>query len=171
MMAVNVADDPGSAIINIILAVYFLIVGLCFGSFSSAIIYREGERRSWFDLKGENKRSICPNCHHKLSARDLIPVWSWLSLHGKCRYCGTGVSPSYPILELICAGLAILIFSWDASLFQRIALLLGMPFFVSFTWLIAFKRRIALRPLFLFVFFASIAFLTAYFNDLFVILS
>ena len=44
-------------------------------------------------------RSFCPRCHHTLSALDLIPVFSWLGLRGKCRYCHAPISPRYPLIE------------------------------------------------------------------------
>lgn len=43
---------------------------------------------------------MCPQCHHVLGIKDLIPVLSWASLHGKCRYCSTSISWQYPAVEL-----------------------------------------------------------------------
>ncbi len=44
---------------------------------------------------------MCPNCKHKLRAVDLIPVFSWIMLRGKCRYCRKPISAQYPIVELL----------------------------------------------------------------------
>ncbi|HUW63946.1 MAG TPA: prepilin peptidase [Spirochaetia bacterium] len=44
--------------------------------------------------------SHCPACGCRLSARDLVPVLSYLWLKGRCRYCGAGISPLYPVGEL-----------------------------------------------------------------------
>ncbi|MDR0859965.1 MAG: prepilin peptidase [Candidatus Peribacteria bacterium] len=44
-------------------------------------------------------RSECRNCHHTLHSKDLIPLRSFFSQGGKCRYCKTKLSRRYPILE------------------------------------------------------------------------
>jgi len=71
------------------------IFGLIVGSFLNCVIYRLGEKKSF--LKG---RSFCPNCGHVLSWKDLIPIFSFLILRGKCRYCGKKISLQYPLIEL-----------------------------------------------------------------------
>ena len=45
--------------------------------------------------------SYCPNCNHKLEFWDLIPVFSYIFLGGKCRYCKKQIKPRYLIIELI----------------------------------------------------------------------
>lgn len=57
-------------------------------------------------------RSMCPHCHHELAAIDLIPVLSWLSLQGKCRYCRKAVSVQYPLIELATAFLFVVSYNW-----------------------------------------------------------
>jgi len=61
---------------------------------------KETEEEDYSILHG---RSMCPTCHHTLSAKDLIPVLSWVSLRGKCRYCGVPISWQYPVVELLTA--------------------------------------------------------------------
>lgn len=76
------------------------IFGLLVGSFSNVLIWRLPRR--------ENiafPPSHCPKCDHQLHAIDLVPVFSWLSLGGKCRYCRAPINPRYPIVESI-TGLA-----------------------------------------------------------------
>lgn len=53
-------------------------------------------------------RSMCPHCHHTLAAKDLVPVFSWLFLQGKCRYCKAPISWQYPLVELLTAFLFVL---------------------------------------------------------------
>lgn len=48
-------------------------------------------------------RSACPKCDHTLTARELIPVLSYMMQRGKCRVCRTGISPLYPVTELATA--------------------------------------------------------------------
>ena len=74
------------------------LLGLVFGSFCNAW--------AWRIVHGESivhGRSHCAVCGHPLSARDLVPLLSWLFLRGKCRYCGAPISVRYPAVELISA--------------------------------------------------------------------
>lgn len=79
--------------------VYFaavaFILGTCMGSFLNCAAWRSVHGESF--LKG---RSHCTSCGHELAAKDLIPLISWLSTKGKCRYCGAKVSARYPLTEL-----------------------------------------------------------------------
>lgn len=74
-------------------------------------------------------RSFCPSCKHHLAWYDLIPLFSWISLKGKCRYCKTNISWIYPFIELltplICISLLLYIQSiyWFAYLLFSSALL------------------------------------------------
>jgi len=85
--------------------VYFFvfIFGLCAGSFLNCVIYRLEQKKS---LKG---RSFCPHCKHTLSWQDLFPVFSFLFLKGKCRYCHKKISIQYPLVELFTGVLFVLI--------------------------------------------------------------
>ena len=81
------------------LLIYSIIVsfmfGACMGSFLNCVAYRTVRGESF--LKG---RSRCTSCGHELGFRDLIPVISWLSTKGRCRYCGARVSARYPLTEI-----------------------------------------------------------------------
>ena len=46
-------------------------------------------------------RSRCPHCRAAIRARDNTPVLGWLLLRGRCRDCGAGISPRYPIVEAV----------------------------------------------------------------------
>jgi prepilin signal peptidase PulO-like enzyme (type II secretory pathway) len=74
------------------------LFGLLIGSAINAMVWRLYVGRSW--VKG---RSVCPDCGHELAARDLVPVASWLLLHGRCRYCGKKIHWQYPVVELVTA--------------------------------------------------------------------
>ena len=73
-------------------------LGAVMGSFLNCAAWRIAHGESF--LKG---RSHCPSCGHVLSAADLVPLFSWLFLRGKCRYCGTKVSIRYFLAELFMA--------------------------------------------------------------------
>ena len=79
----------------IFFTVVAFVFGTCMGSFLNCAAYRAVRGESF--LRG---RSRCTSCGHDLAAKDLIPVLSWLSTGGKCRYCGARVSARYPITEI-----------------------------------------------------------------------
>lgn len=90
--------------------IILILLGLCFGSFANALVWRLHAQPKAKSLKLKNKdlsilrgRSMCVHCHHTLSRYDLIPVVSWLSLGGKCRYCKKPISWQYPAVELATA--------------------------------------------------------------------
>lgn len=68
----------------LVTAIFLTILGLTFGSFVNAAVWRIHKGRAKTLLYD---RSECVHCHHKLAWFDLIPIFSWLSLRGKCRYC------------------------------------------------------------------------------------
>jgi len=74
------------------------VIGLMLGSFLSVLLDR------WPHWRGAGAgRSHCPRCGHVLAWYDLIPLLSWLSLRGACRYCRAPISALYPALELVMA--------------------------------------------------------------------
>lgn len=81
---------------NIIIVTLFLIYGIILGSFLNVCIYRIPK-----DISVAKGRSFCPSCNHALGAADLIPVFSYLFLGGKCRYCKNKISPRYALIELL----------------------------------------------------------------------
>lgn len=103
------------------------LLGLCFGSFVNALVWRVHVQSGSKSGKHKEKysiargRSMCPNCEHELAAKDLIPVFSWLLQEGKCRYCKKAISWQYPLVEIVAALLFVgsyifwpyLIESWD----------------------------------------------------------
>jgi prepilin signal peptidase PulO-like enzyme (type II secretory pathway) len=90
----------------IILHIFIFCFGLVVGSFLNCVIYRLEKNESFF-----GGRSYCPNCKHKLSWQDLIPILSFIELKGKCRYCKQKISWQYPIVETVTALLFLLIFN------------------------------------------------------------
>jgi prepilin signal peptidase PulO-like enzyme (type II secretory pathway) len=71
------------------------ILGLLVGSFLNCVIWRTNKKQSF--LKG---RSYCPHCKHPLEWYDLFPVFSFVFLKGRCRYCKKPISKQYPLVEL-----------------------------------------------------------------------
>jgi leader peptidase (prepilin peptidase)/N-methyltransferase len=63
--------------------------------------------------------SHCPHCKHRLSALDNIPLFGWLLLRGRCRYCQVKISVQYPLVELLAGVLSAIVVlkfgpSWPA---------------------------------------------------------
>jgi prepilin signal peptidase PulO-like enzyme (type II secretory pathway) len=80
-----------------LIAVWIFILGSCFGSFLNVVIYRLPAGMSL----GKPK-SRCPQCETPLAAKDNIPVFGWLLLKGKCRYCRLPIPVRYPLIETTC---------------------------------------------------------------------
>jgi prepilin signal peptidase PulO-like enzyme (type II secretory pathway) len=60
---------------------------------------------------------MCPHCHHELAAKDLVPIFSWLWLRGRCRYCRKPISAQYPLVEALMAVLFVVSYVfWPAKL-------------------------------------------------------
>jgi leader peptidase (prepilin peptidase)/N-methyltransferase len=76
--------------------VFFFALGACIGSFLNVVVWRLPRGESLI-----RPPSHCPKCDHPLAWRDNIPVFGWIFLRGKCRYCGNPISPRYPIVEAI----------------------------------------------------------------------
>jgi prepilin signal peptidase PulO-like enzyme (type II secretory pathway) len=70
-------------------------LGAILGSFINALSFRWGT-----GVSVVNGRSRCMHCGHTLSAFDLVPIFSWIALRGRCQYCGARISWQYPLVEL-----------------------------------------------------------------------
>ena len=129
-------------------------LGLVVGSFLNVVIYRLPVmmNRAWtsecrehlgeaIPESGEQTRfnlltpaSRCPDCNHRISVLENIPVISYLLLKGRCSECGTAISVRYPIVELTTALLSVIMalhFGYSVEMLMAL----------GFTW--------ALVPLFL----------------------
>lgn len=96
--------------------VLLFIIGLVFGSFFNVIGLRLPKNESII-----YPGSHCVNCNHKLNWYELIPVFSYLFLKGKCKKCKTKISIQYPLIEitnafLYCISFKLFGFTWDTLL-------------------------------------------------------
>lgn len=85
------------------LCVLVFVFGTCIFSFLNVVIYRVPRHQSF--VKGF---SVCPSCGHRLKAGDLIPVFSYLFLRGKCRYCKADIGARDTMVEMLGGVLALL---------------------------------------------------------------
>jgi len=103
------------------LNLFAFVFGAAIGSFLNVCIFRLPAETSIV-----KPRSQCPYCQHPIRNRDNIPLISFILLRGKCRDCGGKISWRYPLVELITALLALL-------LFLKFGLTLSFPVFFIFT--------------------------------------
>lgn len=154
------------------LIVLLAALGMIFGSFVNALVWRwhgqdelkdklaklqtgkhAGEQRRKMEaelasLSMSKGRSMCSHCHHPLAPKDLIPLFSWLWLRGKCRYCRQPIQDT-PLLE---AGLPLFFVgsyvAWPLELsgYGLLAFVLWLVFLVGFAALTAYDVRWYLLP-------------------------
>lgn len=99
-------------------------LGLIVGSFLNVVIHRLPKmmQADWemqcAELRNEAPpkkqrynlmvpRSACPHCQHPITARENIPVLSWLMLGGKCAACRAKIGPRYPLIEIVTSLLSV----------------------------------------------------------------
>ncbi|MBD9085609.1 prepilin peptidase [bacterium] len=79
--------------------IYYMIVtfifGAVLGSFYNVVGYRIPKGESLI-----TPSSHCTKCNHKLGASELVPIFSWIFLGGKCKNCKEKISCFYPVFEL-----------------------------------------------------------------------
>lgn len=73
-----------------------VFIGLVFGSFATALSYRLPRGISIVS----KAHSTCNSCGRNLTPLDLVPVFSWVLLRGRCRGCGAKIGWRYPLIEL-----------------------------------------------------------------------
>ena len=79
---------------TLILYLIIFLYGIVVGSFLNVCILRIPAGESIV-----TERSHCTSCSHVLHWYDLFPLFSWIFLKGRCRYCGAPISKQYPIIE------------------------------------------------------------------------
>lgn len=77
---------------------FIMAFGASVGSLVNVLVYRLP-----LGLDVVSPTSRCPKCNTKLTWRENIPVFGWIFLGGKCRFCKDKISPEYPIVEAIVA--------------------------------------------------------------------
>lgn len=95
---------------EIIIYGLIFIIGTVFGSFFTLAVYRIP-----LGLNIVYEHSFCPKCGTKLRTKDLIPVLSYISLNGKCRYCGEKIRIRYLLLEVL-SGIVFLLLALSLKL-------------------------------------------------------
>ncbi len=78
------------------IGIMIFLFGITVGSFLNVLIYRIPKKEEFVKT-----RSHCMSCGYQLEWYDLIPIFSWLTLGGKCRKCKSKISAQYPLIELL----------------------------------------------------------------------
>lgn len=81
---------------TLFLYIFVFIFGIFVGSFLNVCIYRLPKNESIVV-----NASHCMTCGTKIKRYDLIPIFSWLILGGKCRHCKAKISARYPLVEFL----------------------------------------------------------------------
>ncbi len=115
------------------------LLGAVIGSFVNVLVFRYG---TGADIV--NGRSRCMRCGHRLGVLDLVPVFSYLFLGGRCRYCKTRISPQYPLVELSAAALSLGAFLTHPEL---AAYLVALALFMALLFAVVYDLRHLSLPL------------------------
>jgi leader peptidase (prepilin peptidase)/N-methyltransferase len=120
-----------------------LLLGLIWGSFVNAFVWRAHEHKDW--VRG---RSECSVCHHQLGVWDLIPVVSWVVLRGRCRYCKRPIQDG-PLVELLVPALFIVSYIWWPYALHGTGLvqfIFWLVFLIGYAILVVYDLRWRLLP-------------------------
>lgn len=109
-----------SDIETVVYAVLSFIFGSVIGSFLNVVILRTPLKQSIV-----TEPSHCFSCGHRLAWYDMFPIFSWIFLRGKCRYCKSKISPRYMIVEaatacLYCLSFIAFRFMWDFNVWKLV---------------------------------------------------
>ena len=91
---------------KIIFSIIIFLYGITIGSFLNVCIYRIPKKENIVTT-----RSHCMQCGYQLKWYDLVPLFSWLVLGGKCRKCKAKISVQYPLIEVLNGIFYLLIFA------------------------------------------------------------
>lgn len=103
----------------------FFLLGISVGSFLNVVADRVPAGKSLI-----RPPSHCFSCGHALEPRDLFPIVSYILLKGKCRYCGTAISPRSMLVELACGLLFVLAITVFGLTWQTLITIVFGSFFI-----------------------------------------
>ncbi|TAK58743.1 prepilin peptidase [Patescibacteria group bacterium] len=130
--------------LEVLLPLFVFGIGLCVGSFVNVQVFRFGF------IEHSRPRSCCMACDMPISWYDLIPIFSYVALSGRCRTCGSALSIQYPLIEGIVGLLflvAFFIMPPVLSLWSILAFAMLLVFLASLVALVAYDTRHTLVPM------------------------
>ena len=81
--------------LTILIYTIVFLYGIVIGSFLNVCIFRIPKKENIV------RSSHCMSCGRKLGWRDMVPVFSYIMLRGRCRQCGAKISIQYPLIEAL----------------------------------------------------------------------
>jgi len=116
----------------------FTLLGLFVGSFLNVCIDRLPQGQSIF-----HPRSHCAACKRKLGNLDLIPIFSYLWLRGRCRYCRAPIPIRLPIVEGM-TGLLFALLYWKFGLGLELGISLAYTSLLTLIFVIDLENQLVL---------------------------
>ncbi|MBY0307953.1 MAG: prepilin peptidase, partial [Phycisphaerales bacterium] len=96
--------DTQLLLIRLVPVIFIFCFGACVGSLMNVLVYRLPLGQGVV-----TEPSHCPRCNTRLTWRENIPIFGWLFLRGRCRFCKAPISPQYPLVEFAVAMLFVLL--------------------------------------------------------------
>ena len=100
--------------LTIFLYIVAFLYGIVIGSFLNVLIFRIPKKENIV------QSSHCMNCGRKLGWRDMVPVFSYIILRGRCRQCGARISIQYPLIEALNGVLYVIVFMANGFTFSSV---------------------------------------------------
>ncbi len=122
-------------------AIIFGLLGASFGSFINVCVDRLPANKSL-----NYPPSHCDSCQRRLSALDLVPVFSYIFLRGRCRYCGAKIPLRVLLVELGC-GLCLALLFWSKGLTLEFGIIAFYSFIFITIGLIDLQTKLILNKI------------------------
>jgi len=124
----------------VLLTILISLIGIAIGSFINVVVFRT---RLGEPVTG---RSKCRSCLEPIAAIDLVPIFSYLALKGRCRKCSSVIEWQYPVIELIMGVLF-------GLLFVRAYMGIGLADYIETSeWIAVFIRDATIASFLLIIF-------------------
>ena len=100
--------------LTILIYIIIFLYGIVIGSFLNVCIFRIPKKENIV------RSSHCMSCGRKLGWRDMVPVFSYIMLRGRCRQCGAKISIQYPLIEALNGVLYVIVFMANGFTFSSV---------------------------------------------------
>jgi len=110
-----------------LLHIFIFIFGAMIGSFLNVLIFRLPRGMNWV-----YKRSFCPNCKTSIPFWRNIPLFTYVIQRGKCHNCSTSIHFRYPVVELLMAAAAVILFPENLYISNLVNYLFLFSVFAAF---------------------------------------
>ena len=136
---------------DILIGAGIALLGAILASFVGVLVERVNTGSSW-----TVDRSRCDSCATTLTARDLVPVFSWLLARGVCRVCGSRISVRHVVVEVVTA---LVFFASYKLLGLEFSLLLMLGALLVLLFVVLYDLRHTIVPMMPTLIFIALAFL------------